>query len=69
MNEPDTELLAAVGCVVRAFEKLELYFASAEDTVLAKLDWYRKCGEVSDRQWRDCSGCSRCRQAHWTRNT
>jgi hypothetical protein len=27
--------------------------ASAEDTVLAKLDWYRQGGEVSDRQWRD----------------
>lgn len=27
--------------------------ASAEDTVLAKLDWYRQGDEVSDRQWRD----------------
>ena len=35
---------------------LELYFASAEDTVLAKLEWYRKGGEVSDRQWRDLLG-------------
>ncbi|MBI3848975.1 MAG: hypothetical protein HY298_01610 [Verrucomicrobia bacterium] len=32
---------------------LELFFATAEDTVLAKLDWYRKGGGVSDRQWRD----------------
>lgn len=30
--------------------------ASAEDTVLAKLDWYRKGGAVSDRQWRDVLG-------------
>jgi hypothetical protein len=30
-----------------------LPFASPEDTVLAKLDWYRKGGEVSDRQWAD----------------
>lgn len=29
------------------------YFASAEDTVLAKLEWYRLGNEVSDRQWRD----------------
>ena len=29
---------------------------SAEDTVLAKLDWYRRGGEVSDRQWRDVLG-------------
>jgi hypothetical protein len=35
---------------------LELYFASPEDTVLAKLDWYRQGGEVSDRQWRDLLG-------------
>ena len=35
---------------------LDLYFASAEDTVLAKLDWYRKGGEISDRQWRDLLG-------------
>ncbi|MSU57967.1 MAG: hypothetical protein EXS35_07265 [Pedosphaera sp.] len=34
----------------------ELYFATAEDTVLAKLDWYRKGGEISDRQWRDLLG-------------
>lgn len=35
---------------------LELFFASAEDTVLAKLDWYRKGGCVSDQQWRDLLG-------------
>ena len=29
------------------------YLASPEDTILAKLDWYRLGGEVSDRQWRD----------------
>lgn len=29
------------------------YIASPEDTILAKLDWYRLGGEVSDRQWRD----------------
>jgi hypothetical protein len=26
---------------------------SAEDTVLRKLDWFRRGGEVSDRQWSD----------------
>ncbi len=30
-----------------------LSFASVEDTILAKLEWYRKGGEVSDRQWSD----------------
>lgn len=28
-------------------------FASPEDTILSKLEWYRLGGEVSDRQWRD----------------
>ena len=32
------------------------YVASAEDIVLAKLEWYRMGGEVSDRQWRDVVG-------------
>ena len=31
-------------------------FASAEDTILSKLEWYRMGGEVSDRQWRDILG-------------
>ena len=41
---------------VGTVEPLELYLATPEDTVLAKLDWYRKAGEVSDRQWRDVLG-------------
>jgi len=32
------------------------YIASAEDTILAKLEWYRLGGEVSDRQWQDILG-------------
>lgn len=32
------------------------YIASAEDTILAKLEWYKIGGGVSDRQWRDISG-------------
>lgn len=32
------------------------YFASAEDTILAKLEWYRLGGEVSEQQWRDIQG-------------
>lgn len=31
----------------------EVFVASAEDTVLQKLLWYRKGHEVSDRQWLD----------------
>ena len=32
------------------------YIASAEDTVLTKLEWYRLGGGVSERQWRDVLG-------------
>lgn len=32
------------------------YVASAEDTILSKLEWYRMGGDVSDRQWRDVLG-------------
>jgi hypothetical protein len=31
-------------------------FATPEDTILSKLEWYRMGGEVSDRQWRDILG-------------
>ena len=34
----------------------QVIVASAEDTVIAKLRWYRLGGEVSDRQWRDLEG-------------
>jgi hypothetical protein len=31
-------------------------FSSAEDIILSKLEWYRRGGEVSERQWRDVLG-------------
>jgi hypothetical protein len=34
----------------------EIYVATAEDTILAKLKWYRAGGEVSTTQWRDVLG-------------
>jgi hypothetical protein len=33
-----------------------LYVASPEDILLAKMEWYRLGGDVSDRQWRDIIG-------------
>lgn len=43
-----------------AFEpEQRAYFASVEDTILAKLEWYRLGGEVSERQWRDVLGVIR----------
>jgi hypothetical protein len=39
------------------FEKdVSAKFASPEDTILSKLEWYRLGGEASDRQWRDILG-------------
>jgi hypothetical protein len=40
-----------------AFEtEISAKFATPEDTILAKLEWYRIGGEVSERQWRDVLG-------------
>jgi len=33
-----------------------IYVVSPEDIILAKLEWYRLGGQVSDRQWRDVLG-------------
>ena len=40
------------------------YVASAEDTVLAKLEWYRMGGEVSERQWRDVQNVLKVQAGH-----
>jgi hypothetical protein len=43
----------------QAFElekEMSAKFASAEDTILSKLEWYRLGGEASERQWRDILG-------------
>lgn len=33
-----------------------IYFSTAEDIILAKLEWFRAGGELSERQWRDILG-------------
>jgi hypothetical protein len=33
-----------------------LFVDTAEDTILRKLEWYRRGGESSERQWRDVMG-------------
>ncbi len=35
---------------------VEALVATAEDTLLAKLEWFRMGGEASERQWRDVIG-------------
>lgn len=37
----------------------EIPVSSAEDTILAKLEWFRRGGEVSERQWGDVLGVLR----------
>lgn len=38
---------------------LRVPIASAEDTILAKLEWFRRGGETSERQWWDIVGVLR----------
>lgn len=40
-------------------EVLDVPVATAEDVVLAKLEWYRRGAEVSERQWGDVVGILR----------
>ena len=35
---------------------LELYFASPEDIILAKLEWYKSSGAIAEQQWVDILG-------------
>jgi len=40
-------------------ESNEFYFASPEDVILKKLDWYKRGGEISENQWNDVLGVLR----------
>jgi hypothetical protein len=51
-----TQLDRRVKHVIWPEPECSVYLASAEDNVLAKLEWYRMGGEVSERQWRDVLG-------------
>jgi hypothetical protein len=46
-----------------AAEARRFLVASPEDTILAKLEWFRAGGEVSERQWADIVGVARVRQS------
>lgn len=47
--------------VIATEPERSVYVTSPEDTILAKLEWYRMGGEVSDRQWRDILGVMKTR--------
>lgn len=47
--------------VIATDPEQSVYVTSPEDTILAKLEWYRMGGEVSDRQWRDILGVMKTR--------
>jgi hypothetical protein len=42
--------------IVKKDSQQTAFVATAEDTILAKLVWYRKGNEISDQQWRDIKG-------------
>lgn len=42
--------------VIATDPEQSVYIVSPEDIILAKLEWYRMGGEVSERQWRDILG-------------
>lgn len=46
-------LRTRIAIPVQADPPRNLWFDTAEHTLLRKLEWYRRGGEVSDRQWRD----------------
>jgi hypothetical protein len=56
-------------------EPIECAVATAEDTILRKLEWYRAGGETSERQWNDVRGIRKVSGAkldlaymrHWAR--
>lgn len=59
----DAEFERRAAHVIATGPERRAFVASAEDTVLAKLDWYRAGGEVSEQQWRDVAGVLRVQQA------
>lgn len=52
---------------ITGLERIEFPVSSPEDTILAKLVWFRKGGEVSDRQWQDMLGIVRVQAARLDR--
>ncbi|MBZ5726578.1 MAG: hypothetical protein LAP87_16450 [Acidobacteriia bacterium] len=56
MTDFDDAQLERATVVPLGAERIPCPVATAEDILLAKLQWYRDGGEVSDRQWYDITG-------------
>lgn len=56
------QLTRRVAEKVTAGDDKTVWVLSAEDVILAKLDWFRMGGEVSERQWRDIVGVLKTQQ-------
>lgn len=68
MNKIDVFVLKQTAYDLQAFSRIrrdtfpgdlpavQYNFASAEDIIINKMQWYRKGGMVSERQWRDILG-------------
>lgn len=52
----DTQFQRRIAVAIDEHSRDAVWFASAEDTILAKLRWYDDGGRVSERQWRDVLG-------------
>jgi hypothetical protein len=52
----DSQFARRTAQIVATDPERVAFVGSAEDTLLAKLEWYRIGGETSERQWRDVLG-------------
>lgn len=50
------QLERRVAHIVTTNPERKAYICTAEDIILAKLEWYKSGGEISERQWRDVMG-------------
>jgi hypothetical protein len=55
-DEEEMEIAAFSRRLPQDIGEGKIWMASAEDVILAKLQWFRKGGEVSEKQWRDVHG-------------
>jgi hypothetical protein len=56
---------AEEGWIIPGEGTVRLPVASAEDTILSKLIWYKQGGQVSDRQWSDVLGVATGKRRDW----